>query len=328
MNTTRLQSSMSAMLSEQNRKKIGNKLRSRHWWVSKGFSFAAFILLCDLTFIFLYPFLHILVTSVKSPADINNLLIRWIPGEIYLQNYRYAFQSLMYFKTSMNSVWVTSLSTFGHLIGCSFTAYGLSRYKFRINKLAFIIVIMTIIVPIQTIITPIYLIFSKIGFVGNPLYLGLILPTYFGFGLKGGLFIFIFYSYFQTLPKALEEAAMIDGAGPLKTFFKIIVPTSSSAYLISTVLSVVWHWNDFFEPSLYITESVRFLLPQMLPALYSLVDSAANPKSIEQMELKNIYTGGVLMAGTSMAVLPVMIFYIFVQKKFIAGIERSGLTGE
>ena len=304
------------------------RLKSGYWWYSKILSLLAFVLLCDLAFIFLFPFIYILVTSVKSPEDLSNFLIKWIPSSVYTINFKYAIESMDYVRSLLNSVFVVILTTVGHALGASFVAYGLARYQFRGRRLIFMLVIMTIIVPVQTIITPIYLIFAKIGLVGNALYLGIILPTYLGFGLKGGLFVFIFYSYFQTMPKALEEAAMIDGANSLKTFLKIIVPASSSAYLITTVLSVVWHWNDYYEPSLYITESKRFLLPQMLPSLYTLVETAMNPKSIAEMELKNIYTNGVLMAGTLLVILPVLIFFIFLQKRFINGVERSGLTGE
>lgn len=307
---------------------LSNKAKHMNWWSNKIFRFLTYLLLFDLAFVFMYPFIYMIITSLKTAADLSDISIRWIPKSLHFENYKFAFESLKYQRTFLNSVFVTSLATFGHALGCSFAAYGFARFKFPFKNLLFLVVILTIIVPVQTIITPIYILFSKIGFVGAAYYPAIILPTFLGFGLKGSLFLFIFYSYFQTLPVALEEAALIDGCNSFKTFFRIIVPSSSIAFLICTVLSVVWHWNDFFEPSLYINKEKLFLLPQMLPSLFSMVKMVETATTMDMMKLKNLYNQAVLMAGATLAVSPILFLYIFVQKRFMESIERSGITGE
>ena len=124
----------------------------------------------------------------------------------------------------------------------------------------------------------------------------------------------------------MEEAARIDGCGALRAFFKIMLPMSKSSLLVATVLSFVWHWNDYFEPNMYIRTISKQLLPSRLPLLYSLLNSE---DSLEAMVEEGglIFNEAMLMAATFLVILPVLIVYAFLQKKFMEGIERSGLTG-
>lgn len=304
---------------------LKQKLKHPKWWSKKIINLVIYLLLFDLAFVFLYPFIYMLITSIKSPSDLIDMSIKWIPTEIHLENYKFAFDNLKYVNSFLNSLGVTLAATAGHLFGCSFIAYGFARFKFPLKKILMPILILSIIVPIQTIMVPIYLIYSNIGFVGSPLYLGIILPTLVGNGLKGGLFVFIFYSYFQNLPKSLEEAAYVDGCNSFKTFVRIVIPATVSAFLICGVLSVVWHWGDFYEPSLYITDSERFLLPQMLPQIYNMQESLQNASSMELMKLREKYNDAVLMAATALTIFPVLLAYIFVQNRFMESVASTGM---
>ena len=283
-----------------------------------------YILLLDLTFVFLYPFLYMIVTSLKNNIDLYNISIKWIPTELHWQNYSFAFDSLKYVTSFLNSTIVTGFSTIGHILSCSLVAYGLSRYQFKGRGVVFAFVVLTIIVPVQTIIVPQYIVFVKLGWVDS--YLPMIIPSFVGFGLKGGLFVFVFRQFFANLPKELEEAARIDGCGATKTFFKIVLPSSKAAILVTGVLSMVWHWNDYFEPNLYITKSSKFMLPQMLPALYNMMIDIQSSASAEMMELKALFTESVIMAGTTLAIVPLFIVYMFLQRQFMEGVERSGIV--
>jgi len=286
--------------------------------------FAAYVLLIDLSFVFLYPFLYMVVTSLKSPQDILDVSVNWLPSGVYLNNYKLAFETLNYPLTLLRTVLFVLACTAGHILSCSFVGYGFARFKFTGKNLLFILLLLSIIVPIQTIIIPQYILFAKTGLL-RP-YLPMVLPSWLGFGLSGGLFVFIFRQFYLTLPRSLEEAAAIDGCGIIPTFFRIAFPSSKSPIMVCLVLSLVWHWNDYFEPLIYITRKEHYLLPMLLPGIYSLM--FRKEQDIPGQELNNMFTESVVLAATFMVVLPLLVTYIFLQKKFVQGVERSGITGE
>lgn len=287
------------------------------------YNILVYIILIDLAFVFLYPFIYMLVTSLKSYNDITDITVKWYPRELSPQNWKTAFETLNFSRTFFNSLFVSLLSTLGHLISCSFVAYGFARYRFPLKKLMFFGVLLTIVVPVQSIIIPQYRLYVQLGIEG---YWALILPTFLGFGLRGGLFIFLFRQFFLRLPTALEEAAEIDGTNPFGTFLRIILPSSGPIMLVCFVLSMVWHWNDYYEPSLYLTNSDQWLLPQALPAMYNLIKEMSQTTSSDTVALRLMYHDGVVMAGTAIAVLPLLVLYLCVQNKFVESIDRTGIV--
>lgn len=284
-----------------------------------------YILLFDLTYTFLYPFLYMLVTSIKSPDDILDVTVNWIPNTVYLKNYIRSWEILDYPSRFLNTFLITAVATLGHVFSCAYVGYGFARFKFFGKRMAFVLLLLSIIVPVQTIIIPRYLLFGAVGLstTSVPLWL----PALFGYGLQGGLFIFIFRQFFLSLPRSLEEAAEIDGCGAMGTFFRIALPTSKSSIMVVLVLSIVWHWNDYYEPSIYITNQDHFLLPMMLPNLYSLMNGAGMTEETAT-DLANSFTEGTAMAATALTVLPIFVIYMFLQRKFVQGVEKSGITGE
>ena len=283
-----------------------------------------YLVLCSLSFVFLYPFITMIVTSFMSDADLINITVKWIPEGLRWSNYKIAIQQLSYKRYLLNSLFISTVGTIGHVLSCSFVGYGFARYKFRLKGLAFAIVILSMLVPIQTIIFPLYMQYSKMGWLDT--YLPLLVPTFLGYGLNGAFFIFLFRQFFLGLPKEMEEAARIDGCGALRTFFKIMLPISKSSILVATVLSFVWHWNDYFEPNVYITSLAKQVLPSRLPGLYALLNTE-EAMDLVMEEGGFTFNNAMLMAGTFLVILPVLIVYAFLQKKFMEGVERSGLTG-
>ena len=293
-------------------------------WKSLGGRIFLYILLINLAFVFLYPFIYMIVTSLKSPEDIQDITVNWLLHSFEFNNYRLAFNILEYPAALLRTVLLVLVCTAGHILSCSFIGYGFARFEFKGKGAFFVMLLLSIIVPTQTIIVPLYMLFALVGLSYSSL--SIMIPTFFGFGLSGGLFVFLFRQFYLSLPRSLEEAASIDGCGILQTFFKIALPASRSSLVVCTVLSLVWHWNDYFEPSIYITERTRFLLPMLLPGLYSLMQNSAVDSATDA--LSNIYTEGLAMAATTLVVLPMLIMYFFLQKKFVKGVERSGITGE
>ncbi|MHB1453852.1 MAG: carbohydrate ABC transporter permease [Saccharofermentanales bacterium] len=284
-----------------------------------------YILLIDLVFVFIYPFLYMMITSVKTYDDLVNILIKWIPSTLNFDNYRIAAVLMNVKVTLLNSVTMTGAAMVGHLVSCSFVGYGFARFNFPFKKILFIGMIFSIVVPVQTLIIPLYITYSNLGMMET--FLPLIVPTFFGFGLRGGLFVFLFYQYFIRFPSSLEEAALIDGCGRIRGFFKIALPSAGSMIVVCLVLSMVWHWNDFFEPAIYLSSNGKTaLLPQMLPEMYAIIQSMELAVTEEKMQLKFVFHEGVIMAGTVLSMAPLMIVYAFLQKKFMEGVERSGLV--
>ena len=287
------------------------------------YSVLVYIILIDLCFVFLYPFIYMLATSVKSYNDIVDLTVKWIPKEFSPSNWITAFKALNFKKTFFNSVFVSLISTGGHILSCSFIAYGFARYRFPFRGILFVCVLLTFIIPVQSIIIPQYRLYSQMKMMNG--YLPLILPTFLGFGLRGGLFIFLFRQFYLRLPSALEEAAEIDGANPYKTYFRIILPSSGAMILVCFILSMVWHWNDYYEPSIYLSDSNKWLLPQTLPSMYSMLKAMEN-MTADDLLLKMTFHEGVAMAGTAITVIPLLILYLFFQNRFLESIERTGLV--
>ncbi len=290
-----------------------------------------YMLILGLAFVFLYPFIYMVMTSLKSNSDLNNLAVRWIPSELKFENYFIAADLLNVSKYAKNSFIVTILASVGHIISCSFIGYGFARYNFPFKKILFGCVILAFIVPVQTIIIPLYLTYSRLGWLDT--YLPLIVPTFFGFGLKGALYIFIFRQFYLTLPRDLENAARIDGCGFLKTYWKIVFPLAQSTLVVALVLSVVWHWNDFYESSIYINRAQLGFLPPRINSIVSIVNSP--PDSLFEMlanlglaDGEDTLNNAVIMAGATIICAPILIFFAFAQRKFMQGIERTGITGE
>ncbi|MBP1989072.1 carbohydrate ABC transporter permease [Paenibacillus eucommiae] len=290
---------------------------------------AIYILLFDLAFVFIFPFLYMLVTSFKSSTDLYDFTVNWVPRTLRFANFTLAFKQLHYWDFFKNSAFVTAVATVGHLLSCSFVGYGFARYNFPFKKTLFMIVIIAFIVPIQTIIVPMYMVFANLKWLNS--YLPILVPTFFGLGFKGALFIFIFRQFYLGIPRELENAAKIDGCGFLRTYWLIVFPIARSVFLVAIVLSIVWHWNDFYEPGIYASRPNLSMLPVKLSSMADIVKApittaAQIKKRLEHPE--EVLNNAVLMAATLLVILPVLISFAFLQRKFMQGIERTGISGE
>lgn len=290
-----------------------------------------YVLLIGLAFVFLYPFLYMLITSVMTNSDLNSTSVTWIPTEFKFENYALALDLIDGKRYARNSAMVTIVATVGHVISCSFIGYGFARYNFPGKKILFTFVILAFIVPIQTLIIPLYLNYSRLDWLNS--YKPILIPSFFGFGLKGALYIFLFRQFYLTVPRSLEEAARIDGCGFMKTYWKIVFPLAKATIVVAIVLSVVWHWNDAYEPGIYIASPKLAFLP---PKLNNII-AAANALPDEQAEImrsmgladgEDTLNNAVVMAGAAIISAPILVFFAFAQKQFMQGIERSGITGE
>lgn len=274
-----------------------------------------YILLIELAFVFLYPLVYMAVNSLKFQTDLLDLNSKWLLHAVNWENYRQAYEELSYRSSFVTSIVVTVLCTIGHVCSCSLIAYGLTRFEFRGRKLVFAGVILTILVPPQILQIPLYIQYAKMGWIGS--ILPMVIPSFLGGGLNGGLFIFIFMQFFKGIPKTYEEAAKLEGAGQIYIFTKIFMPICKSAIAVVTTLSVIWHWSDIFESVAYLNGTTKTLMQQLssFPA-YMYENITAEGISISPVEL----------AACVLTLLPILIFLMFMQKKFIRGAQDSGLA--
>lgn len=284
------------------------------------FKMLTYLVLLELSFIFVLPILYILSTSSKSIEDYLDSTIVWIPTAIHYFNFEQAFKGMYYMESLTNSLTVTLLACIGQVLSCAITGYGFGRYKFPGSGFLFSLVLLTLLVPPQTIIISLYSLFKELGWINT--FYPFIIPSFFAHGLRGALFILIFRQFFRSLPTEIEEAARIDGAGAIRIFTTIMVPLAKPAIIIVGLFSLVWHWNDYYEPILYLNREEFYTLPIRLESL---------GRNINDIFGSNTDAGlnePVIMAACFLIVAPLFILYILGQSFIKEGIERTGFGGE
>lgn len=283
--------------------------------------------LIGLAYIFLYPFLYMVINSIKTNEDLYSSVVIWIPRSLHFSNYKMASSIINYGRCLKNTLIVTLLSMVGQLITCSMAGYGLARCRFVGKKILIFMMLLAMLIPVQTIIVPQYLLYYELGWINS--YLPFIIPSWLGCGFKGALFIFVFRQFYSSLPRELEDAARVDGCGFLRTFFLIVFPVSRSSYVVVTVLAMVWHWSNYFEPSIYISKTEMSLLSSSLSNLALTITKP--PDVVEKLHgitSENVLNNAVLMAACFMVMIPILIVFAVLQRQFIQGIEHTGLTAE
>jgi multiple sugar transport system permease protein len=286
------------------------------------FNIVLYLLLIAIGFVYLYPLLFMFVTSLKSPADLLNPMVQWIPSEVYTGNYIKAFRVLDYPRTLFSSILISVVPSFFQAVVCSLVGYGLARYRFWGKNLLFALILATFIIPPQNTVIPQMLTYRDLGLLGNPL--ALVLPAMLGQGYKSAIFILIFYQTFLTLPKALEEAARLDGASDWKIFLRIAVPTAVPAYIISMIFSIVWYWNETYLTVIFLEGGVQSL-PMQLAKFVQAYENLYPPGTVNIFDRLN---EAVKLSGTFLNILPLLLMYFVLQKWFVESVERSGIAGE
>lgn len=300
--------------------------------------FMMIVFMAAFTYILLYPILYMLSNSLKTAADYIDPTVRWLPRGFTLDNFKKAFVALDFRKSFNNTVLTEMISALLSVFFCAVYAYGLSRFKFRFRGLLIFILILIIMVPDVMVIIPrvenfrhmdilgIFGLFNRLtGIDVRPNILGTRLPFYlpsvFGVGLKGGIFIYIYMQFFKSLPGELEEAAWIDGAGPLRTYMQIIIPSSTTVFMTVLVFSLVWHWNDFYLAMMYSTDN-RLTLAVILRDIQQHIFIAYG-----EANGASPLIFGVPPAACLLYIAPIILIYMFLQRFFVESIDRVGIVG-
>ncbi len=289
------------------------------------------ILLAGLCFVILFPTLQQILMALRAPSDVNNPAVIWIPENWSIMNIKIASLVLDYKRAVFNTFKLSAISTVLQLGSTALAGYAFSRLRFKGSNILFILVILTIVIPPQALSLAQYLYFRDLGLIGKEG--SIYLMSGLGMGIRSGIFIYIFRSFFRGLPQELEESAMIDGAGVFRTFWSVMLPNARGALVTVGLFAFVWQWNDAYYVKIFEVSTAEFPLLTM-----RLINAA------EGMYAALFYTGGLNLIGQDvwanpvflalisnvaalLMMLPLLIMYLFVQKQFVESIERTGIVG-
>ena len=316
--------------------KIDNQMLKRKT-LDLTFSVVKYIFIISICYLFIFPFLYLLVSSVQSVNVMDDQSVVWIPKEFTLNNYVKAFQMLDFAKSFAITMLISVTATLATIFSCGMAGYSLARFKFIERNIIFFVVLVLIIIPPQTTLMSTFLnyrffnpfgimsIFNRkeevagVNLINSPL--TMILPAIFASGIRAGLMIFIFRQFFLGQPKELEEAAKIDGCGVFSTYFKIMLPLSSPAIISVSVFSFVWYWNDSFYSSLFFDGDLKPLTAQLDMLRITLTSENAFVSYSPQEQKAFISAAAIL------CVIVPLILYMIIQKRFSESIERVGIVG-
>ena len=203
--------------------------------------FCIYALLICIGFIYLNPILHMISRSFMSLNDLLDSSVNWIPSAIDLSNYAQAAKSMDFWRSLGMSIIIAGVPTICNLISCAVIGYGLARFEFPGRNVVIGIILFTFILPTQITMISTYLLYTNMGIIGT--LWAFVLPSLLGMGINAPIFILIFWQFFRQVPKVLIEAAQIDGAGYLKSFFKISLPSAAPAIITVSLFSFVWYWK-------------------------------------------------------------------------------------
>ena len=305
--------------------KIASKKLEISYFFYKAFRIifrAAFLI--GLGYVMLYPILILLSNAFKAKEDVYDPTVIWIPKHYSTDAFILAFKVLDYGKTLLSTLKILIPSVLLQLTSTVLVGYGFARFKFFGKGFLFAILIFTIIVPMQAYMVPLYSMFQSMGLLDMPVPFWLMAAT--GTGIRSGLYIFIMRQFFRQMPPEIEEAALIDGCGYFKTFWRVMLPNVVPALVTVSLFSIVWYWNDYYIASMLYKDN------QPLSVFLTFLDAKLGVQG------HNIIAGisstdlwllreSVLSCGCLLVIGPLLILYIFAQRFFTESIERTGIVG-
>lgn len=278
---------------------------------------ARLLILTIVGYIVLYPFFYMLVTAIKDIDAMLDVEHIWIPVTYSLKSFKDIFELLDFGTALKQTFLVQILSAAIETFVCAFVAYGFARFKFKGKPICMFFLILSLLVPIQMYSLSMSVNYRNLHLFNTPFVYWL--PSLLGVGIRSGMMIFIYQQFFVNLPKELEDAAYIDGAGPVRTYFSIALPSSSVVLVTVSVLSFVWHWNEYYLASLtFLSDSAPLAMVLSFLKVYL--------KQVGIYEGWPEYASLVSAACLMYVIIPLILYMIF-QRKFVRSIDRVGITG-
>lgn len=251
--------------------------------------------------------------KLSDPANPQRTLDRFVaPDELIQQldpqwsNYARAWWALPvpFHHFVLNTYTITILNILGQTLSCSLVAYGFARFRFRGRKALFLLLLSTLMLPAQVTMIPVYLIWDRVQLIDT--FAPLAIPAFFA---QNAFFVFLLRQFFLGIPRELDEAAMIDGAGPLRIWWQVLLPLSKPAITTVAVLSFIAHWDDFVGPLIYLNNLENYTVSIALRMFQNQEGSEFN----------------LLMAAALVHIVPVLILFFLAQRYFVKGIAMTGM---
>lgn len=284
-------------------------------------TFIYFLLIC-IGFVYLYPLIYMLVTSLMTTEDLINPTIMWVPTKLDLSNFQMVWEVLDYPTSLVTSIIFSVICAFCQTISCALMGYALARFDVPLKKFWIVMLILVFLIPADVVMIPRYILFNSFKMIGSPL--AMILPAALGQGLRSSIFVLIFMQAFGAVPKALDEAAQLDGAGRFKVFYKIVLPLAGPSIVLCIIFSMVWYWNETAQTAMLIGSDFQSLPLQLqsFDALFGASFSTSFGDTANRLNERYQF------AAILLTITPLILFYLVMQKQFIKGIESTGITGE
>ena len=278
---------------------------SRRRSVTLGLTYA-FLTVFGLLFAF--PLFWVLSSSLQTWQELRSYIPHFLPSVPQWQNYREMFEMVPFARWMLNSMVIASIAVPGALITATMSAYAFARFDFAGRDIWFIVMLGTMMIPTQVTLIPQYVLFFKLKLTNT------YVPLTIGSWLGGGAFtIFLLRQFIMSIPRDLDEAALIDGAGPFHILWRVLVPLMKPALTTVGILGFLGHWNNFFGPFIYLNKSKLFPAAVGLRFFRTLFGESTR------------HTEHLLMAATATMTIPVLIVFAAAQRYFVSGVVMTGL---
>ncbi|MBZ0317162.1 MAG: carbohydrate ABC transporter permease [Anaerolineae bacterium] len=280
------------------------------WWHRLGGIRTAifYVVMVAISAFSLFPLIWMAGTSLKTAEEANRSQLNIIPEEAQWDNYTHLIEDSNFQRAYLNSVFVTTMVLIGTTVSVSLVAFAFSRLEWKGRNVVFALMLGTLMIPDQMTMVPQYVLFFKLGWLRsfNPI-------TLPGFFAGGAALIFLLRQFMMTIPKEIDEAAMMDGANPIQTWWYIIMPLCRPAIATISIFLFVGNWNSLFRPIVYLKQAELTTMPIYVSLL--------NNNQESPIPWQNI------MAASVLFVLPVLVTFILSQRFFVEGITLTGSKG-
>lgn len=312
-----------------------NKYTLKRKSTSVALSVLRTVFFVGIGFYILYPIFTKVMMAFMAESDLYDATVSLVPKNWTTDNLKLVFEAMEFPEAFKNSLILSLMVMLLQLVSSLLVGYGFGRFNFPFKNVLFVLGIFMLVVPPSTMILPLYLTYSNFDILGifnlitgdrlNLLntHFPFILSSLFCTGTKGMMFVFMFRQFFRNMPKEIEEAACVDGAGEFRIFWQVMMPSSKPIVVCVSLLSFVWQWTDILYTGWYMSGAKLLSVN-----LYALTENVK----------VYIATGGSVVIGPAyqallngtgsiLVILPLLVMYMFLQRSFIQSVERSGIVG-
>jgi len=288
-------------------------MRKRRWTSRNSDKIVAFALMFGLASLFAGPFLWSVLSSFKGENEILRVPPTLFPKVWHPENYVQVFTEAPFAQYILNTVKLVFLNVVGGVFSASLVAYGFARFRWPGRDFFFMLAMSTMMLPREVTTIPTYILFSKIKWI-DTLY-PLFVPSWFG---GGAFLIFLFRQYIMSLPRELDEAAYMDGAGPFKIFRSVLLPLSRPIMATAVVITFIGVWSDFWGPFIFLSSKENFTISLGLRVFAS--------EAVRMTGMGKV-TQHLMMAAMVISMLPCLVLFLFAQQYFVKSMVTAGFKG-